>query len=274
MTSIAISPYTMAAALFAAGNVLGRPQWQGNPENKTQMEWLERYAQRATEGTTISEIQSNATEVFDNHNLWLKRHGWESDLKPGMPGDLYLAAILAIGGKWKTAGKARVENNTHRALVDEVHLRGDIAVIPTTQNDVSFVLRQVAEPIVDAKTLHQLGVTTWEMVTSRYTRSQVGEVDFPMVDLKLSSSAEYMLGIRSGENTINQAAEGFELKMNHLGGLARAKAELGMTRGLPPAKPRITITGPFIAAVVKQGVQEPVFVAYCDRDSWKNPGEF
>jgi hypothetical protein len=279
MTSIALSPYTMAAALLAADSFLGRQRWEGDLQNKIQMDWLERYTKRATEATTIDEISSHSTTVFDAHSVWLKTHGWDSDISPGQPGDLYLAAVLAIGGKWMTPGKEYEDKDgIARAVLKNVFASRDQSVTIETQvPGVYFHIKQPTESIVDEKTL--LGFGTALVQRAPHTRGVGAKIDFPMIDLNLKSGAEYMLGIygQQGQNSgvpiINQAAEGFILKMNHLGGLAKAKAELGMTRGFD-STPTVVIDGPFVVAVEKQGVSEPVFVAYCDRDSWKNPGSF
>lgn len=275
MTSFAISPFTMPAALAAADDFLGaQQQWEADPGNRVQVEWLRQFRQRAKVASGLSEIARHATERAETHVGWLKSHGWEADLKDGPPDAMFLASVLAIGGKWTRSGRKYVARKVSRASVFAVFVHDERVVrMPTQAPGVEFLVRQADGPMRDERELYEHSLALVETTPPSEVLEE-GEVDFPLVDLQTKSSAEYMLGLRTRTHFIAQAAEGFELKMNHLGGVARARAELMAPRGgPPPPKPRVLITEPFVVAVIKQGLSEPVFAAYVDRDSWRDPGD-
>lgn len=284
MTSFASSPFTMPAALAAADTFLGgTPQWTGDLANVDQVEWLESFRRRAAVAARVlhDKIQTNATTDITDHGTFLQKHGWPAKITQGRPNSLYLAAVARFGGRWLSAGD-ELDRGGHRYA----HLRQNIAVssrvgptqlvgIETEKSNVQFLLRQALPD--EVKTQHDLRQIALFM-QAEWTSSdlegytEAGEVEFPMIDLTASDEAAHMIGIASGDNVIYQAAEQFTLQMNHLGGLARAAAELAMARGGPSRrKPRVVIEGPFVTAVIVEGVHEPVYAAYCDRDSWKVP---
>lgn len=276
MTSLALSPFTMPAALAAADDLFGaQQQWAGDPTNRPQMEWLRQFRQRATVASGLSEIARHATAHAAQHVEWLKSHHWEADIPGGAPGATFLAAVLAIGGKWATVGHRYVsKEGVARAVVGEVFVHDSkVARMQTRSPGVEFLVRQFDAPIRDERELQARSLELLK-TTPRIERMEKGEVNFPLVDLRTRTNASHMVGLHTSTYIIAQAAEGFELKMNHLGGLARAKAELMMVLGGPPPRvPCVEITGPFVVAVTKQGLSEPVFAAYVDRDSWRDPGD-
>lgn len=274
MTSLAISPFTMPAALAAANALLGPMRWAGEPGRRDQTEWLGRFPLRVVLAEKLPEIARHATVEAERHVAWLASHGWEADLKDGPPDSMFLAAVLAIGGKWTRSGRKYVARKVSRASVFEVFVHdGRVVRMPTQAPGVEFLVRQADGPMRDERELYEHSLALVETTPSSEALEE-GEVDFPLVDLQTKSSAEYMLGLHTSTHFIAQAAEGFELKMNHLGGVARARAELMAPRGgPPPPKPRVLITEPFVVVVIKKGIPEPVFAAYVDRDSWRDPGD-
>lgn len=56
MTSFAISPFTMPAALAAADAILADPMWAANQSNPAQVVWLESFRRRAALASSIDEI--------------------------------------------------------------------------------------------------------------------------------------------------------------------------------------------------------------------------
>lgn len=276
MTSFAISPFTMPAALAAADELLGGlQQWKGDRWNRAQAGWLRQFRQRAAVAEGLSEIARHATESAELHAEWLKSHHWEADITGDAPGATFLAAVLAIGGKWTTVGHRYVsKEGVARAVVPEVFVHDSkVARIPTCSPGVEFLVRQFDTPIRDERELEARSLELLK-TASRVKRMETGEVDFPLVELRTRADARHMVGLHTSTHVIAQAAEQFELKMNHLGGLARAKAELMMILGGPPPRvPCVKITGPFVVAVTKSGLSEPVFAAYVDKDAWRDPGD-
>lgn len=274
MTSIAISPYTMPAALAAGDNLLGKQEWVANSSNNEQAEWLEKYPQRAKIAGSLPEIESNATDIIDQHIGWLGKRGWSAAVTKGSRGDVYLASVLSAGGKWLTPGTSYSDSTTNlkRAVLKEVFVSTakKYARIPTQQEDIEFWVQEVGTTIIDSAGLAKAANEMMQEMGDDITEE--GILNFPMVNLRYRKAADYMIGLRSGINEVTQADEGYELKMNHLAGRAKAKAEVAVSRGID-MKPLLTINGPFLVLVVKEGVNEPLFAAYVDRDSWRDPGD-
>lgn len=275
MTSFAISPFTMPAALAAADDLLGAlQQWEGDPGKRAQAEWLRPFRERAAVAAGLSEIARHATERAAQHVEWLKSHHWEAEIQSGAPGAMFLAAVLAIGGKWTTAGWTHSNGKgLVRAVVPNVFVHEErVARMQTRSPGVEFLVRQFSTPVRDERELWERSFELVETTPSA-EGMEVGMIDFPLVDLRTRSAADHMVGLHTRTHFIAQAAEGFELKMNHLGGLARARAEVAAPAGPPPKVRWVKITGPFVVAVKKQGIAEPVFAAYVDKDSWRDPGD-
>ncbi|OGL76513.1 hypothetical protein A3E97_03560 [Candidatus Uhrbacteria bacterium RIFCSPHIGHO2_12_FULL_47_12] len=62
------------------------------------------------------------------------------------------------------------------------------------------------------------------------------------------------------------------LKMNETGARARAADEMMVSRSMSPHDNKLIIDKPFLLAITRNGVTAPIFAAYVDYDSWKDPG--
>jgi hypothetical protein len=285
MTSFATSRFTMPAALAAAnaflGNpIQGNPTWVANPENEEQVRWLEMFRQRAhvAERDLAEYIHAHGTDHLPDHAAFLAKHGWAAQINQGSPSEIYLAAVLAAGGAWMEPGHATDRRGFRRACLKQytrfVDTTGQqIVHIPTRNRDLSYLLMEVNATRVHSFTERDLADVSLYMVGAHLGATEAGryeaaEVEFPMIDLSTKSDASYMIGLSAGKNRVSQAAEAFTLQMNHLGGMARAAAEIAIARGGPR---RISIDGPFVTAVVSRQAAEPLFAAFCDEDSWKEP---
>ena len=276
MTSFALSPYTMPAAL-ASGRILdwkvptlGAPAGLA-PVTEQQL-WLERYPKRVSELTQLgTEIVAHATEDAADHTTWLAERGWPPAITRGARGDLYLAGILSVVARWKRTGSAyTAKDGRRRADLEGVLIGERVALIPTVDESITVMVAP-AGPLESAEGLLGAVLAAVARADAKRLEPMPGTLDLPMVHLRTSSPAAYMLGLRSGAgHVVSQAAEAFELQLSHRGVVARAKAELAVSRGIS-SKPRLYIDGPFIAAVLKGGLTEPLFAAYCDRDCWAEP---
>jgi hypothetical protein len=279
--SIAISPFTMPAALAAADILLGNPAWEANPDNSGQVRWLESFRRRAGIAAELPEIRRNATTVAVDHVAWLKAEGWDAQITQGSPSDLFLAATINIVAKWKEAGRAYKAGSVDRVLLkkgataayDRSNSNRHRAVTVSTQHaGYAFLFQQLDYTPYSAE--HLL-----DIVLEASGRSSYDEVhlDFPMVDLHIKDDARYMIGLRSGLNVVTQAAEQLKLEMNEIGGRASAAAEVAVTRGMSMGPEMVRIEGPFVVAVIRVGAPNDAdrvaFAAYVDRDAWKRPAD-
>lgn len=290
MTSFAISPFTMPAALAAGDRILNKcplksfhhdnePLWAGNPDNKEQAIWLAHFRRRARVAAGITEIRSNATTSVSDHVAWLRAEGWDAQVSQESMDDLFLAATLNIVAKWIESGRAYTDSDG----VDRVLLKCGVTAtggaypvvrVVTQHPDFMFCFSQRwCERDELAKVAHEIS----RPPQSAHDMDTV-HLDFPMVDLRTKDDARYMLGLRSGPNVVTQAAEQFCLELNEIGGRASAAAELRVTRGFTPGPRVVKIEGPFVVTVAFAGptpstssMDRVVFAAFVDRDAWKRP---
>lgn len=288
MTSFAISPFTMPAALAAGDRLLGHstealhddePTWSSNPANKEQMIWLAHFRRRARVAAGLTEIRSNATTSASDHVAWLRAEGWDAQVSQGARGDLHLAATLNVVAKWIESGHACTDDvGVERVLLKcGVTATGGaypVVRVVTQHPDFVFCFQQRwCERDDLAKVAHEIS----RPPQSAHDMDTV-HLDFPMVDLHVKDDAKYMLGLRSGSNVVTQAAEQFRLELNEVGGRASAAAEIAVKRGHVSGPRVVKIEGPFVVAVAFAGstpstssMDRVVFAAFCDRDSWKRP---
>jgi hypothetical protein len=273
--SIAVSPFTMPAALAAADSLLGSPTWLGRPDNADQAAWLSSFRRRAELAASMPEIHRHATASAALHVAWLESEGWQAQVTQGTPNDIFLASTLNIVAKWLAPGRAYKEGAVDRVLLKKgarVSAGTDHVVEVTTQHpSFSFCFHQVASAPTNAAALAVLATE----VVCRSVRETV-HLDFPMVDMRVRTSAEHMIGIHSGLNVITQAAEQFRLELNEVGGRVSAAAEIAVTRSVSMSR-TIKIDGPFVVAVKRNEAPDNdnkvVFAAYVDRDAWRRPAE-
>ena len=293
MTSFAISPFTMPAALAAGDRFLGHsteahhddePTWSGDPDNRDQMRWLAHFRRRARVAAGVTEIRSNATTSALDHVAWLAAEGWDAQLPSGSPDDLFLAATLNIVAKWVEPGHAYMAGH-HRALLKKgaTATEGAYPVVRVTTQHPDFVFcfqQRHIDPIGDHDELAKVAHEISRPSQSAHDYDTV-HLDFPMVDLRVKDDARYILGLHSGPNVVTQAAEQIRLELNEVGGRASAAAEFAVKRGFVAGPRVVRIDGPFVVAVAFRRESTPstssldrvVFAAYCDRDSWMRPAD-
>lgn len=281
--SIAISPFTMPAALAAADKFINNATWYSDFDNTEQTTWLSSFRRRATLAAGIPEIHNHATSDIADHMEWLCAEGWDAQItqsgSDARNHDVFLAATLNIVAKWCEVGHAyHGFRGVDRVLlkagahVGRVHASGVHPVVEvTTQHPgFAFTFQQV-----NASPTDRMALLNHALHMAISTKYEDVHLDFPMVDLHVRDDARYMIGLHSGPNVVTQAAEQLRLELNEIGGRASAAAEVAVTRSLGPRT--IKIDGPFIVAVHRVGAPADddlvVFAAYCDRDSWKRPAD-
>ncbi len=280
--SIAISPFTMPAALAAADDLLGNPIWLANPDNSDQVRWLESFRHRAGIAAELPEVHRNATLSAADHVAWLKAEGWDAQITQGTPNDVFLAATINVVAKWQECGRAYKDGGVDRVLLKKGvtaafdspppggYRHHPVVNVFTQHPGYMFLFHQLDRAPLDAQDLlsHVISAAGWPAYRGVH-------LDFPMVDLCVKDDARHMIGLRSGPNVVTQAAEQLQLEMNETGGRASAAAEVAVTRSMHTGPEIVRIDGPFVVAVVLLGdtnvADRVVFAAYVERDAWKRP---
>lgn len=280
MSSIAVSPFTMPAALAAADDIIDGIGWTADPNNPDQVAWMETFRRRADVALGLPEVHRNATHSAADHVAWLKAEGWDAQIQQGSPNDLFLASTINIVAKWEEAGQSYKD----RDGVDRVLLKKGAKVarrsgvypvvkVATQHPDYVFMFQQLSCAPINGHALLSIATDAY-LCPSFYDEVHL---DFPQVDLNIKTDARYMIGLRSGHNVVTQAAEQLKLEMNEIGGRAIAAAEVAVTRGMSTGPETVYIEGPFMVAVVRLTAgsygDSLAFAAYVDKDAWKRPAD-
>ena len=274
--SFAVSPLTMPAALAAADAVLGERHWSADREDDRQVDFLDAFRRRAGAAHLLP-VRGHATQIADDHVAWLRKEGWDAQVTQGTPNDVFLAAVLDVTARWRGTGHAFRHRGVDRVLLGEGVLAGGrgphpVVSVATTDQRFSFLFQQVDR--APSGVLELSSVVLDAATSAAHGRTTEVQLDFPMVDLTYRDDARYMIGVRSGENVVTQAAEQIRLELDDLGGRARAVAEVAVTRSSSMLD-TVRIDGPFVVAVVWSGAPDDrdavVLAAYVDRDAWRKP---
>lgn len=288
--SIAISPFTMPAALAAADLYLRGPsgirlEWTADAGNVEQGAWLETFRRRADAARDLPEVHRHATAASEDHVAWLKAEGWDAEVVQGAPGDLFLAATINVVAKWVETGRAYKDHNgVDRVLLkkgaEQLRVAGvhPAVVVQTQHPSFAFLFQQqVSAPSSPNELLARADeLLARALMSTRFTFEGV-HLDFPMADLHVKDDARYMIGLRSGDLVVSAAAEQLRLELNEVGGRASAAAEVAVTRSFRMGPQTVYIDGPFMVAVIRlnalKDTDRIAFAAYVDRDSWKRPAD-
>lgn len=289
VSSLATSPLTTVAVLKAADRMLGRNRmWM--PTSEIQQAWLEHtYGPGVLDLARVPEIEVNATRDIANHIAFLEKHGWKAQITdPLAGGAIATAAVLDVLVEWPRLGKStpiRIPGGEHFAgfelkcednIVVHGHRSwvGHVIMLGTKSQDIVYIMETERPPV---SVLDLMEITDRMIDPNEHTRAYASHVVIPMVDLASKQSLDWLPGIHTiGDDgmpaVIAQAIQQATLKMNETGARARAADEMRVTRGMTPRENKLIIDKPFLFAITRRGVTKPIFCAYVDRDSWKDPG--
>lgn len=278
-------PYTTVAAVQVADTILG-PGRKWSAHDKVQAGWLDRYFRPiATKLPELHEIVSQATSIPAKHVSFLRRHGWNAELKECKPGQLLTAGLLDLLVKWKEEGVAVPLKAADGNMYPGALLKGGIeywqlpngvtaACIATQSTDRVWLAMTDTAP-----TQLELSDMAKALIGGQKQRTNHSYLHFPMIDLAARETLDFITGLSTlgqdgKEWTILEAVQQITLKMNHKGAHARAADEMRMgPTSVQHAPPPMVIDKPFVAIFERPGMPQPIFVAYATQETWKDPGE-
>lgn len=289
--TIAISPLAEAGALKAADRELGANRvW--SPTSEVQREWLKlNYADVASDLALVREIETNATRDAANHIAFLAKHGWKAQILNVPPGGFLTAAVLDILVEWLCEGTRTTITAQNRETYAGFKLKAEpgadnvqffrhaglgtlLFKLATKSGDFVFITESPRAPIDSVDLMHLVNQIP---DTTQYSVARGKEVAIPMVDLNSKTSLDWIVGLNTVTDeghsySVSEAVQQATLKMNQAGARARAAVEMGM-RCTSFEQPMLAVVDkPFLFVIVRPGVSQPIFAAYVDYDSWKDPG--
>ena len=289
--SHAYSPYGTVAALKAFERIpeVG-PDRLWNSVSAQQSGWLDRYVRMVPELARIPEIVANATFDAQNHVDFLKKHGWEAQIKKCGQDEFLTAAVLDVLGKWLTEGREVTISRDGREFPAACISRsGDRVLVRKGTNERYVHIATEAgdsvwlEPIASAPDGLALAIEA----ADRFREdggTYDGEFDgvvFPMIDFSGKNEQNWLQELwttaSSGRRCkVKEAKQQVELKASHLGIRARSADEMlgDFESCMSTCKPPFYIKEPFLIAITRSGLSLPLFAAHVTPDAWKDPGDF
>lgn len=276
MKSIIGSFYTLSACIDKVPMAL--EEWKA--WNKEQEKYLAIY--KNCRDAKIPEIESKVSRGdVEPVNAFLRERGFNIQLNPILPDDLAIASILEIALKWLLKGeKTKVHYNSqdYKAVdlesgVEVVYCEGfgnAVAKIHTKNGDTVY-MTTIAKPKDSFAVFEQAR----NLITAETERTKIYEnqVIFPMVDLDMQPDISWIVGMSDEKRKkwmIAQALQQTKVKMDEEGVVIKEAVAIGvrcMCASFPMKVPLIIDT-PFLFAVKREGLKEPLFSAYIDTDGW------
>ncbi|MFW9918792.1 MAG: hypothetical protein ACFFED_04285 [Candidatus Thorarchaeota archaeon] len=237
---------------------------------------------------TVREIECIAHLDVMVVNEWLKRHGFSISLNPTSSEGISTASKLDLTGYWASIGRVSevycedgtnypgVKMDSGYTFFKTDGIENPIVRIKTEADDEVYVLMIDKAPIGFAM------VDFIEDIQSKMKQTMIdhSELIFPMIDLDIEKSLDWILGMRLNVDSpsasfyeIAQALQQIKLKMNEKGFRVKSAAAIQMILGsalFEKAEPYI-VDRPFLMWIRRPSLSKPLLVGYFNRDVWKNP---
>ena len=236
----------------------------------------------------IEEIESIADTNHKNINKWLVERGFQIQLSDFGPGGFGIASVLDLLGEWAIKGKkwsVETEEGEYYPGIKMTNYGKEfyrvnenpnfIIEIETKKNDHVYLMMVDEVPI-------ELGLLDFVEKIHNEKRVVPFEYDgfiFPKIDLDEEMILDWLLNLRfetpKGKEpfyTISQALQQTKLKMNEEGFRVKSAVALGILAGAAPVKIEpYVINKPFLMWITREGLSKPLFIAYLNKDVWKDP---
>ncbi|TFG26544.1 hypothetical protein EU528_14195 [Candidatus Thorarchaeota archaeon] len=257
--------------------------------NETQEKFIDEiHAYCKGDISQIKEIESIANIDHKIINKWLEDRGFQIKLVPFGPGGFGVASVLDLLGEWAIKGKEwSVQtddgkyypginmNNYGKNFYRVKENPNFIIEIETRDNDRVYLM--MADEVPEGfELLDYVEKIHNEKMTVPF---EYDGFIFPKIDLDEETVLEWIIGLRfetpKGDipyYVISQALQQTKLKMNEIGFRVKSAVALGILAGAAPKKlePYI-INRPFLMWITRPGLSKPLFIAYLNKDVWKDP---
>jgi len=292
MASMTFVPHVICKALHELRKEMNGVEWQAL--TRKQQFFLETFFARfgiEAEQFSEEELKAWISQSAEQLNKILNSEGFDNRLDELQYGEVGIVAILDIMSKWLKKGQrldiisdgkkypgVKIKN-------ESVGYRRTVTVYSSsiTLHPIVALPMKSGDHVFMTKAFHigelPHGFTLFAMIRDAFTKmkhtANVDYVHFPMIDIDEQPDISWLIGMpHTGGGQITQALQQTKFKMNEVG--AYLKSDVAMaTYGSPMPKPErgIIIDEPFYLWIMRGGVGSPILCAYCDRDTWKDPGE-
>lgn len=240
------------------------------------------------------ELSSCVSDDVETVNEYLRTHEFSIQLSQGMKDSVYLACKFKVDFAWgfeeakKTTLKRENEETEYPAVsindsdffqaftVNDDH-HEDIFKIPGKQPGEFLYITQAPtgfKPNDSYADLHIMNAVT--KISQQLKNPDqhkkitcIQSVMFPMVDLDDETTLPWMLNMRSEQWFIAEAKQQTKFQLNEKG--ASVFSGFAATKTYRCKKEDAVIDKPFLVWIERDGVELPIFAAYCDESCWKEP---
>jgi len=297
--------HPLVACLVKAEDRLGRNRvWRPAGSGAEQQAAFLQHVFKACRGevTSIPEIESIVGDTATEINDFLKEHGFDIELDEfSGPESFGVASVLNVLVKWLVKGEetqlcvqrtgqvypgAKLPNEDGMLQFRAANVDFDwdtntrtiergIITIKTQSDDLAHVIPMAEVP--EGRSLVELA---GELIHATDLKDMTGALRegliIPMVNLDVEHDVGWLEQMEttseSGKRAwIEQAKQQSKLRLNHEG--ARAESAAAMEIGLEcmPAPP-FTVDEPFLFAITRPGLAEPLAVFHVTEEDWQDPG--
>lgn len=234
----------------------------------------------------ICKASNNVVEV----NEFLVKNDFTLQLQDEGPNSIYLASILNVLVEWTKKGNeitligasdkqkypgVSLGKSHFRAVNTDNHERS-VFMVKTKSGDIVYMTCAHKQ---DTSKENRVALTGFDLVSHVMNVSTMidekGEffedlsiLKFPMIDYNETANVGWLVGMASGDWFITQALQQTMFKMDEFGAEVKSAFAGSVSRCLPE---EYVINEPFYLWIKRPGISFPIFAAYFDESSWKNP---
>jgi len=274
--SLAYSVHPLAAVLAKALEFLGGGQWSSNNEKQAELlSIVKAISSKDFESLAMETIVSYSA---DQINEFLARHGFDIRIDQLDSNEFGVASVLKILMTWIESQETTIyaQNGSRYqgvkiteniSLLNSSHCEGHIVEIQSKEGFNIYLVDVPSSPSDE----QELFAWAKRMAdTKSYNVSlELKSVSFPEVEMNCRPDISWMIGMSSGLNVITQALMQTKFKLNKIGAKAEAAAAIAVRKGISFGELNLIFNKPFMVWIEKPGISMPVFVSWCDYDSWK-----
>jgi hypothetical protein len=235
-------------------------------------------------------LEARISWLAKDINEWFKERGFTIELKQTGPNTFYAGSIYEQLVHWLHAGlKRSLQAKNGTLYPDAVFMENGVEFFtsPVHQNHVTARLATKSEKdTVYMTVLRNPPTTPFGLLTlardiqmSLFANHDHDGLVFPMVDLDVETDIAWLKGLWTTQKSsgdiarVSEAKQQSILKMDETGALAKSAMGMAVTLEMcVMPRPALFINEPFLFWIAREDYPLPLFSAWVDYDTWKNPG--
>lgn|GEM_PF-3962525 len=246
------------------------------PNKERQQELLNLLRYIYSEDWESLDMKTIGSRSVDEINAFLADNGFDIKLGELDPGGVAVASILKILMTWVYQGRdcdisakdgitykgAKMLNGIVLFSARPCH---EIVCIESSEGFNLYLTKMPSAP-QDEQAMFAIAKMLSE---NKLERGEIKSVSFPEVQMDCHPDVSWLCGMSAGKDFISQALMQTKFQLDKNGAKAEAAVAVAVSRGISFNQVNVVFDEPFLAWIEKPGIEIPLFVAWCDYDSWK-----